>query len=122
LKALSSGSLSVATRTVPRVLRAAGVKGANVTEAELFGSTDTRSVCTDRPSISSDNSTFAAGEDEWLVTPPGTGTGSSGGKVDRCTDPGVTLRFDVVLAVIGRGVNVTPSGSRTPSAPCQPLR
>jgi hypothetical protein len=40
------------------------VNGAKVTEAELFGSTDTRSVCTARPSISSDTSTFDAGDDE----------------------------------------------------------
>ena len=41
LNALSSGSASAAIRTVPRVLRAAGVNGAKVTDAELFGSTDT---------------------------------------------------------------------------------
>ena len=60
LNALSSGSLSAAIRTVPRVLRAAGVNGANVTDAELFGSTDTCSVCTACPSISSVSSTFDA--------------------------------------------------------------
>jgi hypothetical protein len=57
-----------------------------------------------------------------LVTPPVTVTRSCSEKVDRCSDTGVMLRFEILLSLIGRGLNVTPSGSRTPSAPCQPVR
>ena len=54
------------------------------------------------------------------MTPPVTVTRSCSENVERCSDTGVTLTFAVSASPIGTGVSITPSGSRTPSAPCQP--
>ena len=63
------------------------------------------------------------GAAEWLVTPAVTVTRSCSENVARCSDTGVTLEVRRCLpSPIDFGVSVTPSGSRTPSAPCQPAR